>query len=227
MNNKPMAVVQCWDDGVATDARLVEIFRRHGAKATFNLNAGRHDRARRLDWVYRGSEVWKLGTDEMPEVYSGFPIANHGLTHLRLDGLDRAVACREIGEGRERLEQLFARPVVGFAYPYGAYDEAAMSILRETGHRYARTVGSATRPFPPADPMALHPCCHFLAPDFRARYEAARDGGVFYFWGHSYELVGAAMWADFEAAIARMSEDPLARWFDVAELFADPAGKSI
>ena len=37
-----MTVVQCWDDGVTTDARLIEILRKHKARATFNLNAGAH-----------------------------------------------------------------------------------------------------------------------------------------------------------------------------------------
>jgi len=35
-----MKIVQCWDDGVLDDVRLIEILRRHGAKASFNLNLG-------------------------------------------------------------------------------------------------------------------------------------------------------------------------------------------
>ena len=37
-----MKLMQCWDDGVSTDVRLVSLLRRHGARATFNLNAGLH-----------------------------------------------------------------------------------------------------------------------------------------------------------------------------------------
>ena len=33
-------VAQCWDDGVATDIRLIEILRKYNAKATFNLCPG-------------------------------------------------------------------------------------------------------------------------------------------------------------------------------------------
>ena len=65
MNNRPMTLIQCWDDGVTTDTRLVDIFRRHGAQATFNLNAGLHDKHRKLDWIYKDTEVWKLGIAEM------------------------------------------------------------------------------------------------------------------------------------------------------------------
>jgi hypothetical protein len=35
-----MKLVPCWDVGVTTDARLVDLPRLHGAQATFNLNVG-------------------------------------------------------------------------------------------------------------------------------------------------------------------------------------------
>ena len=33
-------VAQCWDDGVYTDIKLIEILRKYNAKATFNLCPG-------------------------------------------------------------------------------------------------------------------------------------------------------------------------------------------
>ena len=38
----PIRVAQCWDDGVTDDIRLIEILRKHGAKASFNLNPALH-----------------------------------------------------------------------------------------------------------------------------------------------------------------------------------------
>jgi peptidoglycan/xylan/chitin deacetylase (PgdA/CDA1 family) len=212
-------VVQCWDDGVTTDVRLGEILRRHGAKATFNLNAGLHDAHRQPGWTYKGTEVGRLGWDEMRAVYDGFCIANHSLTHPHLEQLTLEAARRDIVEGRERLQQFFGQPVLGFAYPFGTYNEAVMELLRQAGHVYARTTRNVEQPFPPEHPMAFHPCCHFLAPDFWVRYEKAREGGVFYFWGHSYEIISEPMWRDVEAQMARISADPGARWADVADLF--------
>lgn len=215
-----MKVVQCWDDGVTADVRVVEILRKHKAKGTFNLNAGLHEAKRKQRWIYRETEVWSLGWDEMRGVYSGFTIANHTLTHPWLQQIPLEDARRNIVEGRERLQQFFGQPVLGFAYPYGTYNDAVMEAVREAGHVYARTVGNVECPFPPENPMAFHPCCHFLAPDFWERYEAARKGGVFYFWGHSYEMITEEMWAAFDAKIGRISADPAARWADVADLFA-------
>ncbi|MCU0974042.1 MAG: polysaccharide deacetylase family protein [Burkholderiales bacterium] len=214
-----LTVVQCWDDGVTADVRLTEILRRHDAKATFNLNAGLHEPHRKARWIYQGQEVARLGWDEMRDVYAGFAIANHSLTHPYLDQMPEQAARREIVEGRDRLEQFFGQQVHGFVYPFGRYNDSVMNAVREAGHVYARTADSAERAFPPHDAMAFHPSCHFLAPDFWARYEKARAGGVFYFWGHAYEISTNAMWTAFEDAIAGISADPAARWADVVELF--------
>ncbi len=219
MNGRLLTIIQCWDDGVATDARLTEILRRYGAKASFNLNAGLHEQERTFGWTHESTEVHRLGWDEMRSVYDGFTIANHSLTHPHLDQISLDDARREITEGRDRLQQFFGQPVLGFAYPFGTYNDAVMQLVREAGHSYARTVGKAECPFPPKNAMAFHPCCHFLAPDFWPRYENAKKCGVFYFWGHSYEMITEAMWDSFENIIQRISADPEACWGNIVDLF--------
>ncbi len=219
MNNSIVTVVQCWDDGVTADVRLIDILRRHGAKATFNLNAGLHEKQRKLGWIHKGTEVERLGWDEMREVYEGFTIANHSLTHLHLEQEAIEMARRDIVEGRDRLQQFFGQPVLGFAYPYGSYSEAVMKLVCEAGHVYARTTRDVDCPFPVENAMAFHPCCRFLAPDLWSRYENAKKCGVFYFWGHSYEMITETMWGAFEEMIERISADPRACWGSVADLF--------
>ncbi|MEI6218140.1 MAG: polysaccharide deacetylase family protein [bacterium] len=220
MNLNKMTVVQCWDDGVTGDVRVIGLLRKHNAKATFNLNAGLHQPKRVPCWVHLGAEVVRLGWDEVRDVYDGFTIANHSLTHPDLTRLPVDEARREIRAGRERLQQHFGQPVSGFAYPGGAYSEPVMDLVREAGHVYARTVLNVAHPVPPVNAMAFHSCCHFLAPDSWERYDNARLGGVFYFWGHSYEMVSEQMWADFEAVIARISADSKACWGNVVDLFS-------
>ena len=42
------ALTLSYDDGTIHDVRLVEILKKHGIKATFNLNSGLFDSGRRL-----------------------------------------------------------------------------------------------------------------------------------------------------------------------------------
>jgi peptidoglycan-N-acetylglucosamine deacetylase len=214
-----MKLVQCWDDGVTTDVRLVSLLRRHGARATFNLNAGLHAQERRFGWRHGGTEVWRLGIGELRSVYDGFKIANHTLTHPHLESLPIDAARREIVEGRERLQALFDQPVRGFVYPFGSFNAEVAQAVRDAGHVYARTTGSAALGVDTTDAMAAAPSCHFLAPNFWQRLERARPSGVFWFWGHSYELVDEALWSAFEAKLARLCAEPGARWCDPCDLF--------
>lgn len=214
-----MKLMQCWDDGVSTDVRLVSLLRRHGARATFNLNAGLHERQRRFGWHHRDTAVWRLGQDELRAVYSGFSVANHTLTHPHLAQLPIDAVRREIGDGRARLQDLFGQPVRGFAYPFGSFDDTVAQAVRDAGHVYARTTRTAQAGVDTADAMAAAPSCHFLAPDFWQRFARARPAGVFWFWGHSYELVDETMWTAFEAALVRLCNEPGVQWGDPTALF--------
>ncbi|MCK5878136.1 MAG: polysaccharide deacetylase family protein [Holophagae bacterium] len=226
MNPEKMTVVQCWDDGVTTDIRLIEILRRYHAKATFNLCAGWHEKQRKPVKMYQGTQITRLGRNELESLYEGFTIANHSLTHPHLEQMAVEEMRHDIQEGRDRLQQLFGQPISGFAYPFGTYNAAVEDAVREAGHIYARTVQNVEHPFPVADAMAFHPCCHFQASDFFDRYQKARSGGVFYFWGHSYEIVTDAMWDSFEEKINYISHDPAAQWGTVSDLFTASASDS-
>jgi peptidoglycan-N-acetylglucosamine deacetylase len=218
-----LTVLQCWDDGLTTDARLVEILRRYEAKSTFNLCAGLHEKHSKLGWIHNGVDVIRLGWKDMRDVYEGFTIASHSLTHPNLDQLSIDDARRDIVEGRTLLQQFFGEPVLGFAYPFGSYNEMVMHLVQEAGHVYARTTASVECPFPVENPLSFHPSCHFLAPDFWDKYEKAKKCGVFYFWGHSYEMITEMMWSAFKDMIERISADPHSCWGNIADLFDGPA----
>ncbi len=217
-----MRIVQCWDDGDVSDIRLCDLLRRHRATATFNLNAGLHRSERYHHWTHQGTEVWKLAWPELPSVYQGFSIANHSLTHPRPTACDDPTLQREIVENRDRLEQHFAMSIHGFAYPFGDYDQRVKDAVRAAGHRYARTVFDGTVD-PLGDTMEARVSRHVLSADFWEEYERvrARDG-VFWFWGHSYEMIDDAGWTFVEERIARISADPRAQWCALADVFAPP-----
>lgn len=214
-------VAQCWDDGVTDDIRLIEILRKHGAKASFNLNAPRHDDNPGVGWRYKDlKDVSRIPRRNLTSVYDGFLVANHTATHPHLTRIAPDDAAREIREGKDALEQLFGYAVTGFAYPFGDYDRAVKDAVRAAGHVYARTTLNVAVSFPPVDPMALHANCHFHAPDFWKRFDrVAGEGGVFYFWGHSYEIVTEEDWDAFDRQIALLTAHPRVEWVDLPSLF--------
>jgi peptidoglycan/xylan/chitin deacetylase (PgdA/CDA1 family) len=218
-----MKLAQCWDDAVVDDIRLIEILRKHGAKASFNINAGLNKETRQFSFRFDDKkDVFRLAKSELTDVYQGFTIANHSLAHLNLADVPIKNALRDICDGRDALEQMFGCPVLGFAYPFGAYNDSVKEAVRTAGHVYARTVINVDHVFPVEDPMALHSNCHFMAPDFWGRFERVRaEDGVFYFWGHSYEMVTDEDWLEFDRKITRLSSEPTAKWVRLPELFRE------
>jgi len=217
-----LKVVQCWDDGVNDDIRLTDILRQYGAKASFNLNPGSHGTERQGGMNERWNKViQRLARSELASVYEGFTIANHSMTHPWPSKIPLENWKREVVDARKELQDWFQQPILGFAYPYGDCDEASAAVVREAGHVYARTTQNITPCMPPADPMQFHPDCHFLNPEFWELYEQAKASGcgVFYFWGHSYELCSEQQWKEFDATIARITKDPETVWVDLPELF--------
>jgi peptidoglycan/xylan/chitin deacetylase (PgdA/CDA1 family) len=216
-----MKVVQSWDDGIVDDIRLTELLRRYGARAAFNLNPGLHQNQRSFSWRYGDKEVWRLGRDELVDVYDGFEIANHSLTHPYLPDLSPTDLAREVWDSRHLLQDWFQQPVRGFCYPFGGFNSAVKEVIRAAGHIYARTVAEVEPVFPPVDTLEFGANRHFADPAFWTCYERAKaSDGVFFFWGHSYELVNETMWADLEDKIAGISADPAAEWVTLETLFA-------
>ncbi len=217
-----MKVAQSWDDGVVDDVRLTELLRRHQARATFNLNPGLFQRQRSFGWMHGDKEVWRLGRDELSTVYAGFEIANHSLNHPNLPDLPPETLDWEIRESRRILQDWFQQPVRWIL----------LSLRRSQSG--GEGGGARRRPclrpyrdehepvFPPADPFEFGVSCRFVSPAFWTRYEQAKiAGGVFCFWGHSYELTSEAMWADLEDKLTRISADPAAEWVNIETLFAN------
>ncbi len=221
-----MRVVQCWDDGVEDDVRLCEILRTHRAKASFNLNPGMHGNRRSSPWIFKEiKEVRRLARAELRGTYDGFLIANHTVSHPWPLKISHEEWRREVFDGRRQLQDLFGQPVEGFVYPYGQRKEATDEVVREAGHIYARGTGGscalAPAAYPPADPLRFVPDAHFKDPDIRKKFATARarHAPVFYFWGHSYEVMDETEWQSLEDFIHGISASPDCEWAWLPDLF--------
>jgi peptidoglycan-N-acetylglucosamine deacetylase len=217
-----MKILQSWDDGIIDDVRLVELLRKYNATATFNLNIGLNENERVLGWNHRGQkDVWRLGRKEMPELYEGFEIAGHSMTHPRLTQCSDDQIQSEIYESRKILQDMFNQSITGFCYPFGDFDEKLKDILKDAGYTHARGIERADNVFPPKDPFEFNPHCHFKDENFYSIYENAKKEGseYFFFWGHSYEFFNENMWSEFEQKLQIFVNDSSNEWYNISRLF--------
>lgn len=225
-----MKVVQCWDDGVLNDARLVDLLRKYNAKATFNLNPGLMKETERgadcwvqpgdsSGWSCRGFRPGKLSLKDIPEVYEGFELASHCWRHENAGSVPDADWIQSALDARHFLEDIAQKPCLGFAWPCGVTTPETIRLLRENGFAYGRTTENTADFRTNTEPMALRSSCHFHAGNFWQLYEKAKETGVFYFWGHSYEMHHYDdFWKQMENTIRFISEDPDAEWVNVVDL---------
>ncbi|WP_026659246.1 polysaccharide deacetylase family protein [Butyrivibrio sp. AC2005] len=196
----PKALTLSYDDGVEQDERLIEIAEKYGIKGTFNLNSGcfpPEDVAYEKGTIHR-----RMPLQKAKEVYakSSWEIAAHAYTHASLVGLSGNIATDEILHDRKELEKHFGTIVRGFAYPFGAYDDRSVDILKNCSICYARTVESTHDFHLPKDWLRLPATCHHADPELMnlaKRFAETKDWWdpmFFYLWGHSYEFEACDNW---------------------------------
>lgn len=209
MDRKKKAFTLSFDDGVTQDVRLVELMNRYGLKGTFNLNTG--IQSRESSFTIEGKQVCRMEQEGLCRLYEGHEVAAHGLTHAALPGLEQDALLREIGEDISNIEKYYGKRPVGFVYAYGVYDEKSAAALKKHGICYARTVEASHGFLLPQDLLHLSPTCHYrdenlmkLAETFTER--TAAQPGLFYVWGHSYELDVHEEWGKLEGFFRYISD---------------------
>lgn len=208
---KQRALTFSYDDGVEQDVRLIEIFRKYGLKATFNLNSGLYAPE---GTVYPEGQVHRRMTEaQVSELYRGddIEVAVHGYTHPWLDHMPMNMCTKDLMDDREKLESQFGTLVRGMAYPFGTYSDDVVASMRSVGIVYSRTVQSTHDFNMPADWMRLPATCHHNDPELMKlahRFVEESSWGrpwMFYLWGHSYEFEGNNNWEVIEEFAEFMS----------------------
>ena len=85
---------------------------------------------------------------------AGHAIGAHTARHLMLPRQSLDVQRREIDESRRTLEALLDRPVRSFAYPFGAFSDETVRVVRDSSFDLAVTCED-TLVSSGADPMRL------------------------------------------------------------------------
>lgn len=190
------ALTLSYDDGVKSDARLIEILKKHGLKATFNVNSGLFS----PDDPSLPRNGARLSAAEAVKVYEGMEVAVHGATHSRWSLMPDASATLDVLCDRANLEKLFHRTIRGSAAPYGVTGEKCVNALKAAGIVYCRTTVSTEKFSMPENWLALPATCHHgnprlpeLAKNF-LETQNTRHPLLFYLWGHSYEFDDENNW---------------------------------
>jgi len=223
-----LKVAQCWDDGVATDINLISILKKYKAKATFNLCPGIMN-DQRIEpcwntfsdgcWDHKGFNAGRVGKKELVDIYCDFQVASHCMHHETVGRVPDDVFLKNAIEARKILEDTFQRECLGFAWPCGKYSPETIQAMHDAGFAYGRTTLNTDDVTAYKDPMTLDSSCHYQAPDFLQRYKDAKKTGVFYFWGHSYEMLNYdKLYDQLEQKIAYISADPDSEWVDVIDI---------
>ena len=139
--NPAKRVVLTFDDGFENVLRCgLEPMRSHGFTAIQFLVADLVGKTN--EWEQREGEVAERLMDvaQVREwLAAGHAIGAHTATHPHLTQVPLAQAREEIFASRQKLEDLFGRPVRHFCYPYGDWNPAVRDLVAEAGYETAVT----------------------------------------------------------------------------------------
>ncbi len=186
-----------FDDGTQNDKRLVKLLDHYQVRATFHLNGGL------IPLLDQTSENDRLSLKQLQTLYVNHEVAAHGFTHPDLTQLSNLEIRDELIKDIDFLDHSFNQSTLGFAYPFGVYDELVIKQLSQTKLIYARTIEDSHCFDVPSDLYRLNPTCHCKADDLLdlatqfVRSES-NETQFFLVWGHSVEFVTDEDWARFE-----------------------------
>ncbi|KKQ01449.1 MAG: Polysaccharide deacetylase [Candidatus Roizmanbacteria bacterium GW2011_GWA2_36_23] len=91
---------------------------------------------------------WKgfMNESQIKEIASSnlVEIGSHTLDHVYLKSVVKDLAEKQIKNSKVLLEQMFGFPVYTFAFPYGAFSQESLDIVKEAGYTAAVSVISGS-----------------------------------------------------------------------------------
>ena len=136
-----------FDDGYLDNLEnAYPILEKYQAKATIYVVVDRHDR----DWsTYKKAhhnsgelarEV-KLNDEQVQFLANSslVEIGSHTMTHANLNKLDDVECLTELTQSKQQLENLTAKSVTSFAYPFGIYSQRDVILVKQAGYSNAVT----------------------------------------------------------------------------------------
>lgn len=136
-----------FDDGYLDNLEnAYPILEKYQAKATIYVVVDRHDR----DWStykkahHNSGELAreaKLNDEQVKALANSdlVEIGSHTMTHANLAKLDNVACLAELAQSKQQLENLTAKSVTSFAYPFGIYSQRDVALVKQAGYSNAVT----------------------------------------------------------------------------------------
>jgi len=132
----PRPVMIDFDDGYKDNYfNALPLLKKYNYKATFFIT---HN--------LTGHKVYMTKEQVAELVAAGMYIGNHTLWHPNLVKSSDEKLRAEIGDAKKKLEETYGVKIEAFAYPFGKYDERVIRIVKETGHKIARSFSAGKGP---------------------------------------------------------------------------------
>jgi peptidoglycan/xylan/chitin deacetylase (PgdA/CDA1 family) len=137
-----------FDDGTATQYQARSLLSSHAMRGTFYINSSK-----------LGTDSYYMTWNQVDDLANdGNEIGGHTAYHVDLTQTDLTEAKREVCNDRVNLLNR-GYQVTSFAYPFGAYNTTAQSIVKNCGYNSARSTNQFVPPpaesIPPRDPYAI------------------------------------------------------------------------
>ena len=202
-DGKNKALTMSYDDGIAQDKRLIEIFNKNGIKGSFHINGGLFGAVHKHP---------RLFAEDIKNVYAGHEVSCHGFTHPFLERLPAMEVVHEILDDKKALEDACGYVVRGMSYPFGTYNSEVIDIHKKLGINYARTVVSTGNFKIPDDFMRWDATCHHNDGRLMSLLESFKASTsplpLMYVWGHAYEFDDRDNWNVIEEFCSAAGGDP-------------------
>ena len=193
------AVLTSWDDGKPEDLRCAEILSKHGYRPSFFLN---HN-SKAMEFL---DKLEALNVE----------VGSHCYTHPSLYALPPARAAEECLAMRVLLEEKLGHPVISMGYPNGYFPsmdadgDYVLRAVKAAGIWSARTTNTQDGHIENYPDLAAMDTDGFFgfAKNLEAQWKKIREieGGVFYFWGHSWQIGKTEEhWQKFDAFVAQFA----------------------
>src|SRR3989344_2712390 len=126
---KPIIIT--FDDGLISQYNnALPLLQKYGFTATFFIFTNPIGRSQNyLNW------------EQIKELENfGIEIGSHGIYHLLLNKIDKNRLAEETSGSKEKIEENLGQKIYSFAYPFGAYNDQVVKMIKEAGYQSARDI---------------------------------------------------------------------------------------